>query len=83
MVVILDSSDDVQFSGHSCDDKNLKVFRSDPFDYQSILDALKGCCGLFYTFEPPRDQPTYDVSASISSSVALSVIYLGSMSLRD
>ncbi|KAB1215984.1 Tetraketide alpha-pyrone reductase 1 [Morella rubra] len=52
--------DDVQFSGHSCDDKNLKVFRSDPFDYQSILDALKGCCGLFYTFEPPQDQPTYD-----------------------
>jgi hypothetical protein len=25
------------------------------------MDALKGCCGLFYSFEPPSDQPTYDV----------------------
>ncbi|WCJ27774.1 NAD(P)-binding Rossmann-fold superfamily protein [Euphorbia peplus] len=40
--------------------KNLKVFYSDPFDFQSIMDALKGCCGLFYSFEPPSDQPTYD-----------------------
>ncbi|XP_065853358.1 cinnamoyl-CoA reductase 1-like isoform X2 [Euphorbia lathyris] len=40
--------------------KNLKVFYSDPFDFQSIMNALKGCCGLFYSFEPPSDQPTYD-----------------------
>ncbi|XP_065852955.1 cinnamoyl-CoA reductase 1-like [Euphorbia lathyris] len=40
--------------------ENLKVFYSDPFDFQSIMDALKGCCGLFYSFEPPADQPTYD-----------------------
>ncbi|XP_042496616.1 cinnamoyl-CoA reductase-like SNL6 [Macadamia integrifolia] len=40
--------------------KNLKVFHSDPFDYQSLMDALKGCSGLFYTFEPPQDQPTFD-----------------------
>ncbi|XP_042490869.1 cinnamoyl-CoA reductase-like SNL6 [Macadamia integrifolia] len=40
--------------------KNLKVFHTDPFDYQSIVDALKGCSGLFYNFEPPHDQPTFD-----------------------
>ncbi|KAF8379057.1 hypothetical protein HHK36_028484 [Tetracentron sinense] len=44
----------------SCDNKNLKIFRSDPFDYQSIIDALKGCSGFFYSFEPPQDQPNYD-----------------------
>ena len=42
--------------------KRLKVFRSDPFDYHSIVDAVKGCSGLFYNFEPPMDHPTYDVS---------------------
>ncbi|XP_052208835.1 cinnamoyl-CoA reductase 1-like [Diospyros lotus] len=40
--------------------KKLKIFESDPFDYQSILEALKGCSGLFYSFEPPQDQPAYD-----------------------
>lgn len=64
ILVILDSSDELQFSGLSCDDsKKLKIFRSDPFDYQSIIHALKGCSGLFYTFEPPQDQPAYDVSS--------------------
>lgn len=51
------------FKGYlSVDDENnrLKVFHSDPLDYHSILDALRGCCGLFYSFEPPSDQPTYD-----------------------
>jgi hypothetical protein len=58
------SSDESQFSGLSCDhSKKLKIFRSDPFDYQSIIHALKGCSGLFYAFEPPQDQPTYDVSS--------------------
>ncbi|PPE02634.1 hypothetical protein GOBAR_DD00333 [Gossypium barbadense] len=33
---------------------------ADPFDYQSITDALKGCSGLFYAFEPPQDHPAYD-----------------------
>lgn len=51
--------------GICCDDeeinKKLKIFRSDPFDYHSIVDALRGCSGLFYTFEPPQDQPIYDV----------------------
>ena len=41
--------------------KKLKIFHSDPFDYQSIMDALKGCSGLFYSFQPPRDQPSSDV----------------------
>lgn len=48
------------FEGLSSNNKKLKVFHSDPFDYHSIMDALKGCCGLFYSFEPPSDQPTYD-----------------------
>nr|DAD36616.1 TPA_asm: hypothetical protein HUJ06_007257 [Nelumbo nucifera] len=53
---------DLQFeAGISSDNsKNLKVFHADPFDYQSIIDALKGCSGLFYTFEPPQYQPTFD-----------------------
>ncbi|KAG2680293.1 hypothetical protein I3760_11G093200 [Carya illinoinensis] len=50
----------LQFNGLSSENKKLKIFRSDPFDYQSIIDALKGCSGLFYAFEPPQDQPTYD-----------------------
>ncbi|CAA7406621.1 unnamed protein product [Spirodela intermedia] len=40
--------------------ERLKVFRADPFDYQSLLDAVRGCSGLFYSFEPPPEQPSYD-----------------------
>ena len=50
--------------------KRLKVFCSDPFDYHSIVDAVKGCSGLFYNFEPPMDQPTYDVSSLTISGLA-------------
>ncbi|CAL9158876.1 unnamed protein product [Musa hybrid cultivar] len=39
--------------------QQLRCFRADPFDYQSLVDAMKGCWGLFYAFEPPHDQP-YD-----------------------
>jgi nucleoside-diphosphate-sugar epimerase len=42
------------------DKTKLKVFYADPFDYQTIADALKGCSGLFYSYEPPQDQPDYD-----------------------
>ncbi|CAK9309293.1 unnamed protein product [Citrullus colocynthis] len=42
------------------DNKKLKIFHSDPFDYHSILDALRGCCGLFYTFDPPQHPPAFD-----------------------
>ncbi|KDP39532.1 hypothetical protein JCGZ_02552 [Jatropha curcas] len=48
------------FEELSRNSKKLRVFYSDPFDYQSIMDALKGCYGLFYSFEPPSDQPNYD-----------------------
>ncbi|XP_050225804.1 cinnamoyl-CoA reductase-like SNL6 [Mercurialis annua] len=48
------------FEELSCKNKKLRVFYSDPFDFHSILDALKGCCGLLYSFEPPSDQPIYD-----------------------
>ncbi|KAI8565272.1 hypothetical protein RHMOL_Rhmol03G0246000 [Rhododendron molle] len=48
----------------SCDhekkNKRLRAFDTDPLDYHSILDALKGCSGLFYCFDPPSDRPTYD-----------------------
>ncbi|EXB64916.1 Bifunctional dihydroflavonol 4-reductase/flavanone 4-reductase [Morus notabilis] len=56
-----DDHDLKYLDGICCDEnKKLKVFHSDPFDYQSIIGALRGCSGLFYTFEPPQDQPTYD-----------------------
>ncbi|XP_078156009.1 cinnamoyl-CoA reductase-like SNL6 [Carex rostrata] len=44
----------------SGENTRLKLFRSDPFDYQSIVDAMKGCYGLFYMFEASQDQSTYD-----------------------
>lgn len=46
-----------------CDksNKNLRVFHySDPLDYHSIMDTLTGCSALFYTYELPADNPTYD-----------------------
>lgn len=48
------------------DKKKLRVFYTDPLDYHSIVEALEGCCGLFYSFEPPSDQPSYDVCSVIS-----------------
>ncbi|KAL5131780.1 Transcription factor bHLH137 [Glycine soja] len=41
------------FNGISSDPDKLKVFRSDPFDYHSIIDALRGCSGLFYIWFCP------------------------------
>ncbi|KAK7386655.1 hypothetical protein VNO78_26989 [Psophocarpus tetragonolobus] len=49
-----------QLSGISADTNRLMIFHSDPFDYHSITDALSGCSGLFYVFEPPQDHPNYD-----------------------
>ncbi|KAG6782508.1 hypothetical protein POTOM_011915 [Populus tomentosa] len=51
---------ELQFGGLSCDEKKLKILYADPFDYKSIIDALRGCCGVFYNFEPPQDQSSYD-----------------------
>ncbi|XP_022881091.1 cinnamoyl-CoA reductase-like SNL6 [Olea europaea var. sylvestris] len=44
----------------SNENKKLRVFDLDPLDYHSIMEALKGCYGLFYSFELPSDNPTYD-----------------------
>ncbi|GLT73972.1 hypothetical protein SLA2020_457970 [Shorea laevis] len=57
----IQSHGDLRLDGlSSSENKKLKIFHADPFDYQSIIDALRGCSGLFYAFEPPQDQPTYD-----------------------
>ncbi|KAK1274377.1 hypothetical protein QJS04_geneDACA012147 [Acorus gramineus] len=42
--------------------KRLKVFAWDPFDFDSIVDALSGCSGLFYSLEHQR--PSYDELAA-------------------
>ncbi|RWW89267.1 hypothetical protein BHE74_00001799 [Ensete ventricosum] len=49
----------------SGENRRLKLFHADPLDYQTIVDAMKGCAGLFYTFEPPQDQ-SYDVSGGLA-----------------
>ncbi|RWR81025.1 cinnamoyl-CoA reductase-like protein SNL6 [Cinnamomum micranthum f. kanehirae] len=46
--------------GFSFEKKNLKIFHSDPLDYPSVMDAIKGCSCLFYSFEPPKECSTYD-----------------------
>ncbi|GMP79521.1 hypothetical protein CsSME_00035026 [Camellia sinensis var. sinensis] len=56
--------------GLDCENKNLKIFQSDPFDYHSIIEALKGCSGLFYSFQPPQDQSTYDLWHALSKTLA-------------
>ncbi|KAL6533470.1 hypothetical protein OROMI_027582 [Orobanche minor] len=48
------------YERQSSENKKLSVFHLDPLDYHSILDALKGCCALFYSFELPSYHPTYD-----------------------
>ncbi|KAL4199763.1 hypothetical protein AMTRI_Chr03g52890 [Amborella trichopoda] len=42
------------------ENENLKVFGTDMMDYHSIIDAIKGCSGLFYAFKSPMDQSDYD-----------------------
>ncbi|KAH6766625.1 hypothetical protein C2S52_017608 [Perilla frutescens var. hirtella] len=55
------SHDELQrYKRQSIEKEELRVFHSDPLDYHSILDALKGCSALFYSFELPSDHPTYD-----------------------
>ncbi|OMO77313.1 hypothetical protein CCACVL1_15083 [Corchorus capsularis] len=63
---------DLKFDGIAAanEKEKLKIFHADPFDYQSIVDALKGCSGLFYAFEPPEDQPTYDLWEAVSKTLA-------------
>jgi len=38
----------------------LQIFYADVLDYHSITDALKGCSGLFYTFEHLQSAAGYD-----------------------
>ncbi|CAK9152473.1 unnamed protein product [Ilex paraguariensis] len=65
----------ISLNGLSCDKKKLKMFHSDPLDYHSIIDALRGCSGLFYTFEPPPDQLVYDeVMAEVEVRAAHNVL---------
>lgn len=67
MLISLVIVDDLKLNGVATErEKKLKIFRADPFDYQSITDALKGCSGLFYAFEPPQDHPAYDVNSFLS-----------------
>lgn len=55
--------------------KKLKVFQADPFDYQSIANALRGCSGLFYSFEPPSDHSTDDeLTAEVETMAAHNVL---------
>jgi nucleoside-diphosphate-sugar epimerase len=42
----------------------LKVFRADPFDYHAIVDAVRGCAGVFCMFNTPQDQDRCDVSTT-------------------
>ncbi|XP_051142364.1 cinnamoyl-CoA reductase-like SNL6 [Andrographis paniculata] len=49
-----------RYKGEWSENDSLRVFHSDPLDYHSITDALRGCCALFYSFELPSDHPTYD-----------------------
>ncbi|KAG5063439.1 hypothetical protein JHK85_004622 [Glycine max] len=58
---ILTNIGNEQLNGIFADPNRLKIFHSDPFDYHSITDALRGCSGLFYVFELPQDQPYYDI----------------------
>lgn len=51
---------DLEFHAVASENNRLKIFHADPFDYQSITDALRDCSGLFYAFEPPEDHTSYD-----------------------
>lgn len=46
--------------GFGNENNRLRIFNTDLFDFQSIIKALNGCSGLFYTFEPPQDLTIYD-----------------------
>ncbi|XP_057853819.2 cinnamoyl-CoA reductase-like SNL6 isoform X2 [Cryptomeria japonica] len=40
--------------------EGLKLFAADVLDYHSIVDALEGCCGLFYAFDQIQNASGYD-----------------------
>ncbi|KAI3989539.1 hypothetical protein MKX01_031593, partial [Papaver californicum] len=46
--------------GNCLNNKNMKIFETDPADYGSIINAMKDCSALFYTSETPQEQPIFD-----------------------
>ncbi|CAL9089605.1 unnamed protein product [Musa textilis] len=56
------------------ENRRLKLFQADPFDYQTIVDAVKGCSGLFYTFEPPQDEPYDELMVEVEVRAAHNVV---------
>ncbi|ERN07135.1 hypothetical protein AMTR_s00019p00124960 [Amborella trichopoda] len=42
-------------------EERLVVFVADVLDYHSILEALKGCCGLFHAVDHSHNSEGYDV----------------------
>ncbi|KAH9327977.1 hypothetical protein KI387_000085, partial [Taxus chinensis] len=50
--------------------EQLKILYADMLDYHCIVDALNGCCGLFYTFDPPQyDEMMVEVEVRASHNV--------------
>ncbi|CAD5176179.1 unnamed protein product [Musa acuminata subsp. malaccensis] len=56
------------------ENRRLKLFQADPFDYQTIVDAVKGCSGLFYTFEPPQDESYDELMVEVEVRAAHNVV---------
>ncbi|KAG6529605.1 hypothetical protein ZIOFF_011814 [Zingiber officinale] len=56
------------------DRRRLRLFAADPLDYHSIVDAVGGCSGLFYAFEPPQDQPYDDLVVDVEVRSAHNVV---------
>eukprot|EP01018_Ginkgo_biloba_P014679 Gb_01297 [translate_table: standard] len=40
--------------------EGVKIFAADVLDYHSIIDALQGCSGIFYTFDQSENSDGYD-----------------------
>ncbi|KAH9320652.1 hypothetical protein KI387_015291, partial [Taxus chinensis] len=50
--------------------EQLKILYADMLDYHCSVDALNGCCGLFYTFDPPQyDEVMAEVEVRASHNV--------------
>ncbi|XP_042391628.1 cinnamoyl-CoA reductase 1-like [Zingiber officinale] len=49
----------------SAENRRLRLFDADPFDYHSIVDAVRGCSGLFYAFDPPQEEPYDDLVVDV------------------
>ncbi|KAG6505855.1 hypothetical protein ZIOFF_038221 [Zingiber officinale] len=47
------------------ENRRLRLFDADPFDYHSIVEAVRGCSGLFYAFDPPQEEPYDDLVVDV------------------